>query len=122
MSISFPILPHKMEFTWSIKENIGHLSDLKHLWQDRFENIKNGQLELQPTDLQISKTDLANHNDTHLDDLLISFHQLREETILCLPALTRRRFSNQRFIPTLLCINAIKRIAKMPLDVDVLIL
>ncbi|MDB5013792.1 MAG: DinB family protein [Daejeonella sp.] len=75
------ILTHRIDGKWSIKENIGHLSDLESLWQGRFEDIKNGQLELRPTDLQNSKTDLANHNDTDLDELLSTFRQLRKQTL-----------------------------------------
>jgi len=36
--------------TWSIHENIKHHTDLESLWQGRFEDIRNGALELRPTD------------------------------------------------------------------------
>src|SRR5690348_8877849 len=75
------MLAHMISGTWSIKENIGHLSDLEPLWQGRVEDIKNGLTELRPTDLQNSKTDLANHNNTPLDELLRNFRQLRESTV-----------------------------------------
>jgi uncharacterized damage-inducible protein DinB len=80
-SIDSSILTEKIDDTWSIKENIGHLIDLESLWQGRFEDIKNGELELRPTDLQNNKTHLANHNATSIDDLLKSFKALRENTI-----------------------------------------
>jgi uncharacterized damage-inducible protein DinB len=80
-SINTFILEEKIDNTWSIKENIGHLFDLEPLWQGRFEDIKNGELELRPTDLQNSKTDLANHNQTDLEDLLNSFRAMRQHTI-----------------------------------------
>ncbi len=72
----------KVDNTWSIKENLGHLSDLETLWQGRFEDIKNGNVELRPTDLQNNKTDLANHNLTPTNELLTNFRKLRQETIL----------------------------------------
>lgn len=86
-SIPAGILDHKISGTWSIKENIGHLSDLEPLWQGRVEDIKNGLSELRPTDLQNSKTDLANHNDSSLEELLRNFRQLREKTISILESL-----------------------------------
>ena len=80
-SINSTILTERINNTWSIKENLGHLIDLEPLWQGRFEDIKNGQLELRPTDLQNVKTDLANHNNREVDELLYLFKQLRQQTI-----------------------------------------
>ncbi len=75
------ILGEKINNTWSIKENAGHLIDLEPLWQGRFEDIKNGQLELRVTDLANSQTDLANHNEVQVDELLHKFRVIREKTI-----------------------------------------
>jgi uncharacterized damage-inducible protein DinB len=80
-SINSSIFPARINNTWTIKENIGHLIDLEPLWQGRFEDIKSGQLELRPTDLQNTNTDLANHNDTSIELLLRTFRQLRHKTI-----------------------------------------
>ena len=74
----------KLDNAWSIKENIGHLTDLEPLWQGRLEDIINGETELRPTDLANRNTDLANHNDTSSEELLISFRQIRAKTILAL--------------------------------------
>ena len=73
--------------TWSIKENIGHLIDLETLWQGRLDDIKNDQLELRPTDLQNTKTDLANHNAKSIQDLLSDFRKIRTQTLLTLRAI-----------------------------------
>jgi uncharacterized damage-inducible protein DinB len=80
-SIKTEILNERINNTWSIKENVGHLIDLEPLWQGRFEDIKNGQLELRATDLRNTQTDLANHNDTSVDELLRRFRTIRQETI-----------------------------------------
>jgi len=80
-SISPESLNAKPDNTWSIKENIGHLIDLEPLWQGRFEDIVNGEKELRPTDLANRKTDLANHNNKSLEELLSSFRQIRMQTI-----------------------------------------
>jgi uncharacterized damage-inducible protein DinB len=80
-SIPSAILTDRVNNTWSIKENVGHLIDLEPLWQGRFEDIKNGALELRVADLQNTKTNLANHNDTPIHELLSAFRQLRKDTI-----------------------------------------
>ena len=66
---------------WSIKENIGHLSDLEPLWQGRLDDIIRGEKYLRPTDLQNKKTDFAQHNKTSIENLLIQFQRVREETL-----------------------------------------
>jgi len=78
------ILTERIYKTWTIKENLGHLIDLEPLWQGRFEDIKNGEIELRPTDLQNTKTELANHNETPVGELLQSFKQVRQQTIALL--------------------------------------
>jgi hypothetical protein len=78
ISIKSTILTERINNTWSIKENVGHLIDLEPLWQGRFEDIKNGHLELRSTDLQNNKTHLANHNDRPIDELLSSFRIIRK--------------------------------------------
>ena len=40
-SVSSKILTTKIEDTWTIKENVGHLIDLEPLWQGRLEDIVN---------------------------------------------------------------------------------
>jgi uncharacterized damage-inducible protein DinB len=75
------ILQSSLKNSWTIKENIGHLIDLESLWQDRFNDIKNAQVELRPTDLQNTKTDLANHNATSILQLLFEFRKIRNQTL-----------------------------------------
>jgi len=69
------------EGTWSIKENVGHLTDLEPLWQGRLEDILNDKTELRPTDLQNSKTSKANHNAQTIEALLNDFRSIRKVTI-----------------------------------------
>ncbi len=75
------ILQFSLNNSWTIKENIGHLIDLETLWQDRFNDIKNDKVELRPTDLLNSKTDLANHNATSILKLLFEFRKTRNQTL-----------------------------------------
>jgi uncharacterized damage-inducible protein DinB len=67
--------------TWSIKENVGHLSDLEPLWQGRLEDILNGKTDLRPTDLANRKTSEANHNAVPMETLLQRFRQIRKQTV-----------------------------------------
>jgi uncharacterized damage-inducible protein DinB len=80
-SIPDEILEIKVDGTWSIKENVGHLTDLETLWQGRLEDIKNGEIEMRPTDLANGKTDEANHNSQTIEKLLSDFRAIRERTI-----------------------------------------
>lgn len=66
---------------WSIKENIGHLTDLEPLWQGRLEDIQNGLPEMRPADLENRKTTQAGHNQTAIETLLQNFRQCRQETL-----------------------------------------
>ena len=80
-SIPFEILVTKVDNTWSIKENVGHLTDLEPLWQGRLEDVKNGEIEMRPTDLANRKTDEANHNAQSIEKLLSDFRAIRGRTI-----------------------------------------
>jgi hypothetical protein len=79
--VSENILTFSLDNAWTIKQNIGHLIDLEPLWQRRLDDIINNQIELRPADLQNSKTDLANHNTTSLQELLSEFREIRTQTI-----------------------------------------
>lgn len=83
-SIPSTILTNRINNTWTIKENVDHLTDLEPLWQGRLEDIINGEVELRPADLQNNKTNLANHNEKPLNELLHSFRQVRQQTITLL--------------------------------------
>ncbi|ASZ13314.1 DinB family protein [Chitinophaga pendula] len=67
--------------SWTIKENIGHLSDLEPLWQQRFNDILEGKEKLSVTDLQNTRTTTANHDDVPTEELLQRFRQIRQQTI-----------------------------------------
>lgn len=86
-SIPTQLLSRQIDKTWSIKENLGHLSDLEPLWQQRLDDILTGKAELSPTDLQNTRTTTAGHNDTTVDELLQRFRQMRAKTITMLEAI-----------------------------------
>jgi uncharacterized damage-inducible protein DinB len=80
-SIPADILEIRPEGTWSIKENIGHLTDLEPLWQGRLKDFIDEKEELRPTDLANRKTDEADHNAQSLEQLLSDFRRVRMQTI-----------------------------------------
>lgn len=101
IGISENILIFSQDNTWSIKENIGHLIDLEPLWQERLTDIINNQIELRSTNLQNSKTDLANHNNTSLQELLSEFRKIREQTIKTLQSINEETIFKSALHPRL---------------------
>jgi len=70
---------------WSIKEEIGHLSDLEPLWSGRLDDFINP--ELAAADLTNRKTREANHNETSFSTLLGNFRQERGRLVAKLMSL-----------------------------------
>jgi hypothetical protein len=50
------LLTRSLAGSWTIKENIGHLSDLETLWQKRIGDILSGKPEMLAADLENRKT------------------------------------------------------------------
>ncbi len=71
------LLTIKPDDKWSIKEEIGHLSDLEPLWSGRLDDFISRLAELSPADLTNRKTHEANHNNIPLSTLLARFRQER---------------------------------------------
>ncbi len=87
--------------TWTVKENVGHLTDLETLWQGRLEDILDGQPELRPTDLQNTRTTQANHDETATEKLLGEFRQAREQTLHMLGPLSEEQIFKSALHPRL---------------------
>jgi uncharacterized damage-inducible protein DinB len=87
--------------SWTIKENIGHLSDLEPLWQDRLQDILEGLTEMRPADLQNRKTHEAGHNTSPTAALLEQFRTLREGTVKRLLQLDQGALSKYAYHPRL---------------------
>ncbi len=71
------ILTERLENTWSIQENLGHLYDLETLWEGRLDDLLSGEEELRPADLSNRATDEANHNATPIEELFAAFRDRR---------------------------------------------
>ena len=81
------LLMVKPDDKWSIKEEIGHLSDLEPLWFGRLDDFISRLPELTPADLTNRKTHEANHNDIPLSTLLARFRQERGRLVAKLMSL-----------------------------------
>src|ERR1041384_4246267 len=55
---------------WSIKEHIGHLSDLEDLHEGRLDVLNEGKKTLRAADMSNAKTNLADHNRKSIQLLL----------------------------------------------------
>jgi len=99
------IPPHiqttRVEGTWTIKENAGHLTDLEPLWQGRLEDILNDKPEMRPTDLQNSKTTEANHDAVPTEELLKRFRLVRKQTINMISELNEQQIFKSSLHPRL---------------------
>lgn len=100
-SIPEKIQAIRIDNTWTIKENVGHLTDLEPLWQGRLEDTLNSKVELRPTDLQNMKTTEANHNDASVEKLLSDFRTIRNKTIHLIQNLTEEQIFMSALHPRL---------------------
>jgi len=74
-SIEPGLLTLKSKDKWTIKEEIGHLSDLEPLWLGRLHDLINREAGLRATDLTNQLTHTANHDATEIHLLLLRFRE-----------------------------------------------
>jgi uncharacterized damage-inducible protein DinB len=74
-------LMQKLDGSWSVKEQVGHLYDLEELWFGRIEDFLAGEKILRTADLRNTKTHEANHNQKTMRQLLIRFSDARNVLI-----------------------------------------
>lgn len=67
---------------WSIKEHIGHLTDLEELHTGRINDFVLRKPELRAADMSNIKTEKANHNEKELSLLINDFQAARSIFIL----------------------------------------
>ena len=70
-------LIRRVDDTWSIQENVGHLLDLEPLWLTRAGDLAAGAAVLAAADLDNRKTHQANHNALQLASILEAFRRER---------------------------------------------
>lgn len=79
--ISNDKLSEQPDGKWSIKEHIGHLTDLEELHHGRIDDFKNNEKILRAWDGLNLKTKKALHNEKTIDALLKAFYDVRSEFI-----------------------------------------
>ena len=72
---------------WSIKEEIGHLSDLEELHDGRIDDFLQRKETLRAADMKNAKTEAAGHNKKTLNELIEEFSRKRNEYVKRLEAL-----------------------------------
>ena len=70
-------LTRRVNETWSIQENVGHLLDLEPLWLTRAGELAAGAAVLAAADLDNRQTHQANHNALPLASILEAFRRER---------------------------------------------
>ena len=70
-----------MEDKWSVKDHIGHLTDLEVLHEQRFQEFISGKEMLSAADIKNQKTTDANHYKKELKKLLKEFRKSRDQFI-----------------------------------------
>ncbi|MFL5771941.1 MAG: DinB family protein [Flavisolibacter sp.] len=66
---------------WSVKEHVGHLTDLEELWWKRLEDFRQNKSVLSPADLTNTKTEQAAHNEKSLEKLVGDFSVERQKVL-----------------------------------------
>jgi hypothetical protein len=86
-SVSEDHLRNKPAGKWSIKEHIGHLSDLEDLHLQRLTDFKSHTSQLSVWDKTNTATETANHNDKPIAALIAEFDAKRRRFVDILMAL-----------------------------------
>jgi len=66
---------------WSIKQNIGHLTDLEELWWQRLMDFEQNKPVLTAADMSNKKTEMADHNIKPLQNILTDFSNERKRVL-----------------------------------------
>ncbi|MBS1773385.1 MAG: DinB family protein [Bacteroidetes bacterium] len=92
---------HKPDGKWSIKEEIGHLSDLEELHDGRLDDFKAGKDTLRAADMANIKTNQALHNQKTLEELIAYFENKRHAFVSRLEKLDDELQNRQAMHPRL---------------------
>jgi uncharacterized damage-inducible protein DinB len=74
-------LNYKPGEKWSVKEIIGHLSDLEDLWIGRIEDFLENKEVLRAADMTNTRTTESHHNETGTAELFVRFKNAREKLL-----------------------------------------
>lgn len=100
-SIDRSVITRRLDGTWSIQENLGHLLDLEPLWFGRLEDLLRGEKDLRVADLTNRTTHEADHNAKPLDALTRDFRSARLLLVARLDTLSEADVLRQAVHPRL---------------------
>src|ERR1700741_4479383 len=72
---------------WSVKKEIGHLTDLEPLWYERLEQIVDDNPNMKAADLTNRKTHETPHDDKSFAELIAGFKTERQKLVAGLRSL-----------------------------------
>jgi len=87
--------------SWSLLQNIGHLTDLEELWLGRVEDIARGASTMRPADLQNRRTHEAGHDDRSPEELCREFRAARARLVDAVDPLAEGDFARAALHPRL---------------------
>ena len=99
--LSSEMLTRRIDDTWSIQENIGHLLDVEVLWTGRLDDLLDGKSELRPADLSNRKSHEANHNTREIGELTTAFRETRLAFVARLDELSEAQVGLEALHPRL---------------------
>ncbi len=91
----------RIDDTWSMQENVGHLFDLESLWFERLKQFDASVDVLAPADLENTRTHEADHNTASLDDILDALTAARSSLVERLDAMDASHFARESRHPRL---------------------
>ena len=86
---------------WSVKQHIGHLTDLEELHDGRLTDFKAGEKILRAADMGNKKTEAADHNKTSIAKLIADLKTSRKNFIEQVSSFTEDELKRVSFHPRL---------------------
>jgi uncharacterized damage-inducible protein DinB len=99
----------RIDDTWSMQENAGHLYDLEPLWLGRIQDFMQARETLRPADLSNRKTDEAGHHSKDIAKILADFRAARVQLVRAFEEMPEDRRTRTALHPRL-------KTAMLPID------
>ncbi len=101
-SLSKSELVRKIDNSWSVQENIGHLLDIEEFHSKRLRDYLDKKDELSPADITNKKTYDAGYNSKDLTEILQQFRIIRIDYVASLDKIDEETISRYSYHPRLI--------------------